>query len=46
PDVQKRLLGVGEFVSFSAPHDEFIARIRNDHEKFGKLVKQIGVKLD
>jgi tripartite-type tricarboxylate transporter receptor subunit TctC len=46
PDVQKRLLGVGEFVSFSAPHDEFVNRIRNDHEKFGKLVKQIGVKLD
>ncbi len=46
PDVQKRLHTVGEFASFTIPHEEFINRIRTDHERFGKLVKQLGIKLD
>ncbi|MDB5727757.1 MAG: hypothetical protein JWQ00_962 [Noviherbaspirillum sp.] len=46
PDVRKRFQTAGEFVPYTMTPEELTARIHSDYEKFGKLVKQIGIRLD
>jgi tripartite-type tricarboxylate transporter receptor subunit TctC len=46
PDVRKRFQTAGEFVPYTLTPEEFSSRIHSDYDKFGKLVKQIGVRVD
>jgi tripartite-type tricarboxylate transporter receptor subunit TctC len=45
PDVQKKMVEGGSDPQSSTP-DEFMARIRSDTEKFTKVVKEAGIKVD
>jgi tripartite-type tricarboxylate transporter receptor subunit TctC len=45
PDVQKAMTDVGLVPTTSAP-DEFAARIRTDIDKFSRIVKASGIKVD
>ena len=45
PEVKERF-NAGGFESYAAAPEEFANRIRSDFEKYGKLVKQIGAKVD
>src|SRR6185312_944182 len=44
PDFKKRLADSGSGEPYIVPPEEFTARIRSDHEKYGKLIRSIGVK--
>jgi tripartite-type tricarboxylate transporter receptor subunit TctC len=46
PEVAERLTagGVGEPMVMTT--DEFVARIRSDHDAFGKVIKSIGVRVE
>jgi tripartite-type tricarboxylate transporter receptor subunit TctC len=46
PEVAERLTagGVGEPIVMTT--DEFVARIRSDHDAFGKVIKSIGVRVE
>ena len=46
PEFKKRLGDSGSGEPYIATPDEFAARIRADHEKYGKLIRSIGVKID
>ena len=46
PEFKKRLGDSGSGEPYIATPDEFAARIRTDHEKYGKLIRSIGVKID
>jgi tripartite-type tricarboxylate transporter receptor subunit TctC len=46
PDVQARLAKSGSGEPYLVPVAEFAARIRKDYETYGKLVKEIGLKVD
>lgn len=46
PEMRQRLHAAGEFAPFTITPEEFASRIRTDHEQFGKLVRQIGIKVD
>jgi tripartite-type tricarboxylate transporter receptor subunit TctC len=45
PTVKKRLLDIGSELLTSTP-DEFGAHIRTEYEKWGKLVRESGAKID
>ena len=45
PTVKKRLLDIGSELLTSTP-DEFSAHIRTEYEKWGKLVRESGAKID
>jgi tripartite-type tricarboxylate transporter receptor subunit TctC len=45
PDVQKAMTDVGLVPTTSTP-DEFAARIRTDIDKFSRIVKASGIKVD
>jgi tripartite-type tricarboxylate transporter receptor subunit TctC len=45
PDTQKRLLAIGAEILKSTP-EEFTAHIKSEHEKWGKLVRESGAKID
>ena len=45
-DIAKRLLDSGSGEPYVSTPEEFAARIRGDHEKYGKLIRSIGVKVD
>jgi len=46
PEVRQRLEAAGQFEPYATTPDEFAARIHVDYEKFGKLVRQVGLKVD
>jgi tripartite-type tricarboxylate transporter receptor subunit TctC len=46
PDVIKRLATSGSGEPYVTKPDEFNARIRGDYEKYGKVIRAIGAKLD
>ena len=45
PDVRERFAGVGAEAVGSTP-DELAAKIRGDSERYGKIAKQLNIKLD
>ena len=46
PEVKDRLNSAGGLEPFRSTPEEFQAMMRADHERYGKLVRQIGAKLD
>jgi tripartite-type tricarboxylate transporter receptor subunit TctC len=46
PDVKQKLNAAGGLEPFPTTPDEFAALIRRDYEKYGKIVKAIGIKVD
>ena len=46
PEVKERLNAAGGLEPYVTTPQEFAERIRSDYEKYGKLVKQIGAKVD
>jgi tripartite-type tricarboxylate transporter receptor subunit TctC len=46
PELAKRLNVTGRLEPLLASPEEFSALIRKDYEKYGKLVREIGIKLD
>ena len=46
PEVKERLNAAGGNEPYATAPQEFADRIRSDYEKYGKLVKQIGAKVD
>ncbi len=46
PDVRQKLNSAGGVEPFVTTPDEFAALIRRDYDKYGKIVKTIGIKLD
>jgi tripartite-type tricarboxylate transporter receptor subunit TctC len=46
PDVAKRLIASGSGVPSITTPEEFNAMIRADYESYGKLIKDIGLKID
>lgn len=46
PDVKASLLGKGSLETLILAPQEFDALIRRDYEKYGKLIKKLGVKAD
>ncbi|MEK7877196.1 MAG: tripartite tricarboxylate transporter substrate binding protein [Pseudomonadota bacterium] len=45
PDVKKSFAGLGVDAIFSTP-DEFVRLIKSEVEKYAKLIKEIGIKID
>ena len=45
PEVTTRLSGIGQTPSSSTP-DEFAAQIKDDYERWGKVVKASGAKVE
>src|SRR5882757_7777276 len=46
PEFAKRLAASGSGEPYATTPDEFAARIKGDYEKYGKLIRSIGVKVD
>ncbi|HEX3633295.1 MAG TPA: tripartite tricarboxylate transporter substrate binding protein [Casimicrobiaceae bacterium] len=46
PDVIQKLNSAGGVEPFVTTPDEFVALIRRDYDKYGKIVKTIGIRLD
>jgi tripartite-type tricarboxylate transporter receptor subunit TctC len=46
PDVQQRLATSGSGEPYLTTPAEFAARIRTDHEKYGKLIRAIGARIE
>jgi tripartite-type tricarboxylate transporter receptor subunit TctC len=46
PEFKKRLADSGSGEPYVSTPEEFAARIRSDHEKYGKLIRSIGVKVE
>lgn len=46
PEFKKRLADSGSGEPYISTPEEFAARIRGDYEKYGKLIRSIGVKLE
>jgi tripartite-type tricarboxylate transporter receptor subunit TctC len=46
PEFKKRLADSGAGEPYASTPDEFAARIKGDYEKYGKLIRSIGVKVD
>jgi len=46
PEVAERLNAGGVGEPMVTTPDEFVARIRSDHDAFGKVIKSIGVRVD
>ena len=46
PEVKERLSAAGGLEPYVTTSQEFAALIRADYEKYGRLVKQIGIKAD
>jgi tripartite-type tricarboxylate transporter receptor subunit TctC len=46
PEVKQRFQVAGDFVPFVLPTSAFIDRINTDYDRFGKVVKQIGLQID
>ena len=46
PEVRERLHAAGGLEPLVTTPEEFTALIRRDHERFGKLIKDVGIKAD
>jgi tripartite-type tricarboxylate transporter receptor subunit TctC len=46
PEVREKLNAGGGLEPYSTTPEEFSALIRNDYERFGKLIRDIGIKAD
>jgi len=46
PEVGDRLMPVGAGEPYITTLEEFNALIRRDHEKYGKVIKDIGLTVD
>jgi tripartite-type tricarboxylate transporter receptor subunit TctC len=46
PDVKERLNAAGGLEPFASTPEAFAELIRSDYEKYGRIVKQVGIKLD
>jgi tripartite-type tricarboxylate transporter receptor subunit TctC len=46
PEIRERLAASGSGEPYVSTPEEFAARIRGDHEKYGKLIRSIGVKVE
>jgi len=46
PEVKQKLVGSGSLETLLLSPQEFEALIRRDYERFGKLIKQVGIKAD
>ena len=46
PEVRKTLVDSGAGEPFNASMDEFTALMRSDYERYGKVIKSIGLKVD
>ena len=46
PEFKKRLADSGSGEPYISTPEEFSARIKSDHEKYGKLIRAIGIKIE
>jgi tripartite-type tricarboxylate transporter receptor subunit TctC len=46
PEVIERLHGAGSLEPFITTPEEFAALVRRDYERYGKVIKEVGVKAD
>jgi tripartite-type tricarboxylate transporter receptor subunit TctC len=46
PAYGQRLLNTGSGEPYVVMPEAFVARIRNDYDKFGPIIRSIGIKLD
>ena len=46
PEFKERLANSGSGEPYIVTPEEFVARIRSDHEKYGKLIRSIGIKIE
>jgi tripartite-type tricarboxylate transporter receptor subunit TctC len=46
PDVRERLAASGADEPYVVPVEEFAARMRSDYDKYGKLIRANGVKVE
>ena len=46
PDVKEKLNAAGGVETFATTPDELAALIRRDYDKYGRIVKSIGIKID
>ena len=46
PEVREKLHASGGLEPFVTSPEEFVALIRRDYERFGKLIKDVGIKAD
>jgi tripartite-type tricarboxylate transporter receptor subunit TctC len=46
PEFRERLANTGSGEPYVVSPEEFSARIRSDHEKYGNLIRAIGLKLE
>ncbi len=46
PEVRERLHAGGGLEPFATTPEEFAALIRSDYERFGKLIRDTGIKSD
>ena len=46
PEIRERLAASGSGEPYVSTPEEFAARIRGDHEKYGKLIRSIGIKVE
>jgi tripartite-type tricarboxylate transporter receptor subunit TctC len=46
PDIREKLTNAGGVEPWITTPDEFAAEIRSEYAKYGKLVKEVGAKVD
>jgi tripartite-type tricarboxylate transporter receptor subunit TctC len=46
PELAKRLADAGAGEPYMTTPEEFAARIKSDYEKYGKLIRSIGLKVE
>ena len=46
PDVKEKLNGAGGIETFTTTPEEFAALIRRDYDKYGRIVKTVGIRVD
>jgi tripartite-type tricarboxylate transporter receptor subunit TctC len=46
PDVQERLAGLGYEPKTSASREEFAAQVASDLDRFGKIIKEAGIRAE
>jgi tripartite-type tricarboxylate transporter receptor subunit TctC len=46
PELRERLAHAGAGEPYIATPEQFAARIRSDHDKYGRLIRAIGLKVE
>ena len=46
PEFRERLANAGSGEPYMVTPEEFAARIKSDYEKYGKLIRSIGLKVE